>query len=49
MKIFDYATESNGEVMIRFTDGSRYDMPAPEYRAIIRAAHQHLIGLGESQ
>jgi len=39
MKTFDYAIgRDNGDVEVRFTDGSRYDVPEPEWNAIIEAA-----------
>lgn len=43
-KVFDYAIERDDEnVEIRFTDGSRYDMPTAEWQAIVDAAHRGLL------
>ena len=44
MKTFDYATERDDEnVEVRFTDGSRYDVPVAEWQAIVVAAHAGLL------
>lgn len=38
-KVFDYAVaRDDGDVEVRFTDGSRYDIPALEWNAIVDAA-----------
>ncbi|WP_396908166.1 hypothetical protein [Mycolicibacterium sp.] len=40
-KMFDYAAErEDGNVEVRFTDGSRYDVPTPEWAAIVEAANE---------
>jgi hypothetical protein len=39
MKVFDYAIgRDNGDVEVRFQDGSRYDIPVDEWNAIVDAA-----------
>lgn len=43
-KMFDDATErEDGTVEVYFTDGSRYDIPTPEWRAIVTAAHDGVL------
>jgi hypothetical protein len=38
-KVFDYAIgRGNGDVEVRFTDGSRYDIPTAEWNALVDAA-----------
>lgn len=39
-KVFDYAVERDDDNFeVRFTDGSRYDIPAAEWRAIVDAGN----------
>jgi hypothetical protein len=39
MKVFDYAIGRDDEnVEVRFTDGSRYDIPTAEWNALVEAA-----------
>jgi len=47
MKVFDYAVERDGgDVEVWFTDGSRYDIPAAEWRAIVAAAQSGRLTAG---
>lgn len=44
MKEFDYAVERDpGTVEVGFTDNSRYEIPTPEWRAIVEASAEGLL------